>query len=281
MRAIDQRLRHVNSRQNALVKELRKAFHSAEPTPDGYSAAEGVRILEEATRSGVRFKAVFFRESALDRAHKLLPQLAAQVDAVLLPDDVFDSAVLSNSPQGVAALLKLKTFDLGHVLLTPNPLFLGVAGLQDPGNLGTIIRSSEAFGATGVLAAEATVQPSSPKVIRASAGSVFRLPVIRVELVSALRQLRERGVALWATSSHKGEPLERVELTGPTAVFIGSEGAGISREVLAQMDGTLVIPQSPRVESLNAGIAASIILYEAARQRRSMNHDSGDRGTVA
>jgi TrmH family RNA methyltransferase len=268
------RLRPVNSRQNTAVKELRAAFHSGAPTDDGHSAIEGMHLIEEAIRSGLRFKTVFFSESAQARSNKLLPQLAAQVEILLLPDDVFASAVLTDAPQGVAALVKLKTFKLVDMLRAPNPLFLGVAGLQDPGNLGTILRSAEAFGANGVLVGEKTVSPWNPKVIRGSSGSVFRLPVVKVEWPSAVEALHEKGVKIWATSSHKGEPLHDVDLSGPSIVIVGGEGAGISRELLAAVDGTLAIPHSSKVESLNAGIAASIVMYEASRQRDIRHGDT-------
>jgi RNA methyltransferase, TrmH family len=249
------------------VKELRKAFHSGAPTDDGYSAVEGMHLLEEAIRSGIRFKTVFFSDSATERAGKLLPQLASQVETLLLPDDVFGSAVLTDAPQGVAALVKLKAFKLEDLLRAENPLVLGVAGVQDPGNLGTIVRSAEAFGAHGAVIGERTVSPWNPKVIRGSAGSVFRLPLVKMGLAGAIAEMQERGVKIWATSSHKGTALQEAELTGPSAVLIGNEGAGISREVMSAVDEMLVIPHSPRVESLNAGIAASLIVYEAARQR--------------
>ncbi len=226
-----------------------------------------MHLIEEAIRSGLRFKTVFFSQSAEDRANKLLPQLAAHVEVLLLPDDVFASAVLTESPQGVAALAKLKTFKLEDVLRAENPLLLGVAGLQDPGNLGTILRSAEAFGANGVLIGERTVSPWNPKVIRGSSGSVFRLPVVKVKWEEVIEELKAAGIKIWATSSHKGEPLDEVDLSKPSIVIIGSEGGGVSREVLAAVDGTLAIEHSPRVESLNAGIAASIVMYEAQRQR--------------
>jgi len=273
---MNERLRPVNSRQNNAVKELRKAFHSGTPTDDGYSAVEGVHLLEEAIRSGLRFKTVFFSESAEDRANKLLPQLAAQVETLLLPDDVFASAVLTDSPQGVAGLVKLKTFKLADMLHTKNPLFLGVAGVQDPGNLGTILRSAEAFGATGVLIGDRTVSPWNPKVIRGSSGSVFRLPVVKVDWNEAIEQLKAINVRIFATSSHKGQPLHQIDLSGPAIVIVGSEGAGVPRELLAAVDGTLAIPHSPRVESLNAGNAASIVMYEAARQRQHPARRHGD-----
>jgi TrmH family RNA methyltransferase len=226
-----------------------------------------MRILEEAIRSGLKFKAVFFRASAENRAERLLPQLAAHVETLLLPDKLFASAVPSQTPQGVAALVRCKTFKLEDVLAKSQtgPL-LAIAGVQDPGNLGTILRSAEAFGAGGVLLGEGTVSPFNSKVVRASAGSVFRLPIVQAKLPGILDQMRERGLRLIATSSHKGTPLDQATLTGPLAIFIGSEGAGLPRELLSQMTETVVISHSPIVESLNAGVAASIVLYEAARQ---------------
>lgn len=264
---MQERLRSVTSRQNGAVKELRAAFHTGKPTEDGYSAVEGMHLLEEAIRSGLRFKTVFFSEGAQERAHKLLPQLAAQVETLLLPDEVFESAVLTDAPQGVAALVKLKSYKLEDVLRAENPLLIGVAGVQDPGNLGTILRSAEAFGAHAVLLGERTVSAWNPKVIRGSSGSVFRLPVVKVEFGAAIAEVKARGVRVLATSSHKGASLPEVDFSGAVMVLIGSEGGGVSRELVSEVDGSIAIPHSPRVESLNAGIAASIILYEAARQR--------------
>ncbi len=263
------RLRHISSAQNSLVKELRRAFARGELTGDGHCAIEGLRIAEEAIRSGLRFRALFFRESATSAADRLLPQIGAHVETIELPDAVFDSAVATESPQGVAALVKLKSFDLDDVLRAPEPLVLVAAGVQDPGNLGTMLRSAEAFGATGVLVAEKTVSHLSPKTIRASAGSAFRLALVTVTLGEVLPRLREAGLRLVATSSHKGTPADQADLAGKLALFIGNEGAGLPREVLKEMDETLAIPHSAKVESLNAGIAASILLYEAARQRRA------------
>src|SRR5580700_9741386 len=271
------RLRRIEGRHNSLVKQLRQAFSRAELTEAGDCAIEGLRILEEAIRSGLRFNAVFFRESAQDRAERLLPQLGAQVETLLLPDKLFDSLVPSESPQGVAALVRLKKFSLDDVVekerLQVGPIVV-LAGLQDPGNLGTILRSAEAFGSAGVVLGEGTVSPFNTKVIRASAGSIFRLPVVLsknnggVEGITAT--FRVQAVRMIATSSHKGTPLDQARLTGPSAVFIGSEGSGLPRNLMAQVDELVAIPHSPQVESLNAGVAGSIVLYEAARQRGSV-----------
>lgn len=263
------RLRRVSSRQNALVKELRRALHAGERTADGACAIESIRLIEEAVRSGARFRAVFIRESDVARADRLLPQISSQAEALLLPDEVFDAAVATEGPQGVAALVKFKDFTLEDVLRADVPLVVSCAGLQDPGNLGAILRSAEAFGASGALLGEGTVSPFNPKAMRASAGSLFRLPTVQVKLADVLPVLRERGLRLVATSSHKGTPLEEARLSGPLAFFIGNEGAGLPRPLLAEMEETVAIPHAPRVESLNAAIAASIVLYEAARQRKA------------
>jgi RNA methyltransferase, TrmH family len=271
---ISERLR-VAGKNNPLVKELRRAFHHGELTAEGDCAIEGVRILEEAIRSGLKCRAVFFSQSAEARANRILPQIGSNVETLALPDAMFSAVVPSETPQGVAALVKMPQPALDEVV-APQPLkaakiaasrmFVVVVGLQDPGNLGTLIRSAEAFGAAGVILAGPNVSPFNSKAVRASAGSIFRVPVARADIAAVLAQLRKNGVRTVATSSHKGTPLQKARLSGEVAVFIGSEGAGVPREVLNAMDEIVVIPHSERVESLNAGVAASIILYEAARQ---------------
>lgn len=265
------RLRLVSSRQNALVKELRKSFSQSGLTQEGLVAIEGVRILEEAIRSGLRLQAVFFSEDGRVHAERLLPQISSHTEAILLPDAVFQSAVDTETPQGVAALVKPRIFRLEEILqgADENLLIIGLAGVQDPGNVGTVIRSAEAFFARAVLLGEKTASHFNAKVVRASAGSVFREPVMRVPLLEAVNTLKERGVRVVATSSHKGKPAAEIDLTGPLALLIGNEGAGLPPAVAALADELVTIPHSPRVESLNAGIAASILLYEAGRQRKS------------
>jgi TrmH family RNA methyltransferase len=266
--AVNNRLRAIEGKHNALVKDLRMAFARAEPTASGACAVEGLRIIEEAIRSGLRFESLFFSESARNKAERLLPQIGARVETLLIPDKLFSGAVPSESPQGVAALVHVKQHSLQDVFARAHlGMLVAVAGVQDPGNLGTILRSAEAFGAGGVLIGENTVSPFNPKVIRASAGSLFRLAFARAHLVQVLPELRACGIRLLATSSHKGAPLAHADLKGRVAVFVGSEGSGLSRELMAAMDDVIAIPHASQVESLNAGVAASIVLYEAARQR--------------
>jgi RNA methyltransferase, TrmH family len=274
-----QRLRRIEGRHNPLVKELRQAFAHSELTPGGDCAIEGVRIVEEAIRSGLRFRAVLFKESAPNLAERLLPQIGAHVETLLLADKLFDGAVPSETPQGVAALVRLRDFSLDDILerLQMGPVVV-VVGLQDPGNLGTILRSAEAFGSAGVVLGEGTVSAFNSKVIRASAGSLFRIPFVIGKtaggLEAVLAKFRTQAVRTIATSSHKGTPIDQAELTGSAAVFIGSEGSGLPRGLMSQVDELVAIPHTAQVESLNAGVAGSIVLYEATRQRRSRSLES-------
>jgi len=264
----DERARPIPGRHHSLIKELRQAFSRGELTSAGDCAIEGFRIIEEAIRSRAKVRAVFVREGSQARATRLLPQLGSQVEVLRLPDRVFDSIVPSQAPQGVAALVAIKSFSSADVIanVRSGPLLV-IAGVQDPGNLGTMLRSAEAFGAKGVCLGEGTVSAYNSKVIRASAGSVFRLPVARAELSALIEELRARGIRLVATSAHKGVPLESARPGEKTAIFIGNEGAGIPKKLLREMDELIVIPHSSTVESLNAAVAAAIVLYEFGKQR--------------
>ncbi len=152
-----------------------------------------------------------------------------------------------------------------------------LAEIQDPGNVGTILRSAEAFGATGAISTRGTADPWSPKALRASAGAALRLPLLRgMAIPVLLAQLRIARVKIYATSAAPsaesaattGFP-DQIDLREPAAIFIGNEGSGLSSDIIHAADAVLTIPIRHNVESLNAGVAASIVLYEAARQRRS------------
>jgi RNA methyltransferase, TrmH family len=260
------RLRPVTSRHNQQLKELRLAFRRAALTPEGECAIEGIKLIEEALRSGNNLSSMFFSETARPLAEKLLPMIKAHTETLVLPNALFNSIVPSDTPQGVAALVKLPAYSSAELLdRAHNTPLVVAAGLQDPGNLGTILRSAEAFGAAGIFLTEGTVSPYNSKVLRGSAGSILRLPFRQISSAELIPLLRARGIRLIATSSHQGTPLPRISWALPLAIFIGNEGAGLSYELMREMDETVVIPQAKQVESLNAGVAASIVLYETAR----------------
>src|SRR5271154_350985 len=194
------RLRPVAGRHNPRLKELRQAFRRAELTAQGECAIEGVKLLEEALRSGLHLESVFFSESARPLAEKLLSEISARTETLVLPNALFNSIVPSETPQGVAGRLKVHAFTAAQLLTRAGggPLLVA-SGLQGPGNLGTILRSAEAFGAAGVFLIEGTVSPYNWKVLRASAGSAFRLPFLQISSAELLPMLRARSVRLLAT----------------------------------------------------------------------------------
>jgi TrmH family RNA methyltransferase len=269
----------VTSRANPRVKQLRAAFGGNAKLSGGLVSIEGEHLLQEALRSGLVFKTIFLSERR--SAPEWVP---GNVERMELSDEVFASAVDTRSPQGIAALLVPPVWSMGDACPPAEaggnaPLLLIAAGIQDPGNLGTLIRSAEAFGATGVLTSAGTVDEWNQKALRASAGSVFRVPVVAVT-PAEIAALKTRGVRLFAAvaaesgsnsvASGGGGAVVSVadaDLAGACALMIGNEGAGLSPELLALADASITIPTPGPVESLNAAVAGSLLLYEAARKR--------------
>ncbi|HEY3988624.1 MAG TPA: RNA methyltransferase [Acidobacteriaceae bacterium] len=256
------RPRLIESRQNPRVKELRAALARTGRTPEGLIAIEGEHLVSEAMRSQLRFAAVFLCEGYQPETE--LPQDAKHL---LLPADVFRSAIATEQPQGIAALVHPPAFSTDAIFRAAVPLILVLAGLQDPGNVGTLLRSAEAFAASGVLLLPGTASPWNPKTLRASAGSAFRMPTITASETEALDLLTEHNIPAIAAVAHAGIPISEAPLTGACALLIGNEGAGLSDTLLAAAVQRVTIPMPGNVESLNAAIAGSLLLYEAARQR--------------
>jgi RNA methyltransferase, TrmH family len=249
------------------VKELRASLSSGSISERGLVGIEGEHLLIEAIRSGIEIATIFVRsgdEAVLDR---LGPN--AKGDVIELPPDIFASAVTTESPQGIAALVKPRTFALEDALRGERPMVAIAAGLQDPGNLGTLIRSAEAFGASGIITLSGTVTQWNAKAMRASSGSVFRLPVMATDEEELFSRLQSSGIRTFAGVAEEGVAAPECNLAGPVALFIGNEGRGLSPEILRRTDERITIPCIGPVESLNAAIAGSILLYEASRQRRT------------
>ncbi|MFP5276485.1 MAG: TrmH family RNA methyltransferase [Acidobacteriota bacterium] len=258
-------VRIVQSKHNARVKELRQIL--ARPLTGGRVGMEGPNLLAEAIRAGLRMECVFVAQGA----EKLLESLdlPEETEILLTPKALLDSALTTETPQPIAALLeppKWTWADLLRKQAGPG-LVVVLAGLQDPGNLGTILRSAEAFGATGVVSLPGTVSPWNPKAIRASAGSVLRVPLIAAGEQDCLARLRAAGFGVFATAVRDARPVGELNLREPVALIIGNEGNGVPGALAAQSDGAVTIPHVGPAESLNAAVAASVLLYEAARQR--------------
>lgn len=253
----------VSSRANGRVKQLRAAFAGQARLSGGMMAIEGDHLLAEALRSGMVLKMVFVSERR--EVPKIVPH---GVEVLRLTDEVFASAVETRSPKGVAALIVPPVAVMDDVL-RGTPLVLIAAGLQDPGNLGTLVRSAEAFGATGVVVTPGTVSAWNQKALRASVGSVFRMPVVAAT-AEEIEGLKSRGVRLLATVGFddvETVAAQEMDFSTACALMIGNEGAGLAADWMEMADARVTIPCPGPVESLNAAIAGSLLLYEASRQR--------------
>ena len=281
----------ITSRENRWLKKFRAVLRGKAPEPGEPIGLEGPKLIEEAIRAGLEAEALLVSDSGEQELQGIL-QAASETDPgvprsriLRTTDKLFARVAGTETPQGVAGLFRAREWGFEDALRGPATgegafrgeptLVVVMAGVQDPGNVGTIVRSAEAFGATGAVAARGTADPWSPRALRASAGSALRLPMLRgVALPVLLAQLKMAGLKIFATSAAAGEAGEiQQDLTQPCAIFIGSEGAGLPAELASAADGTISIPMSEQVESLNAGIAAAVVLYEAARQRRNATTD--------
>jgi TrmH family RNA methyltransferase len=245
----------ITSPQNARVKELRAAF--ALRDKDERIAVEGDHLVHEALRSNVTNPLLFVREGYANN-------IPTNIETLHLTADVFDRSVATETPQGIALLFHPPT----PPLKKDPALILIAAGLQDPGNLGTLIRSAEAFGATQLITTAGTVSPWNQKAIRSSAGSVFRLPM---QLGQTPQQLAALKIKIFAAVADAATSFTAANLSEPCALLIGNEGAGLSADLLALATEKITIPTPGAVESLNAAIAGSLLLYEASRQRTASN----------
>jgi TrmH family RNA methyltransferase len=278
----------ITSRDNRWLKMFRTALRGTGPKGNEPIGVEGAKLVEEAVLSGLDTEALLLTDSS-ERLLEVILRAASE-SATGIPwtrilrttNKLFVSVAGTETPQGVAALFQQRPWSFDDVLrgaprrdgsLRGDPaLVVVLAGVQDPGNVGTIVRSAEAFGATGVISTRGTADPWSPKALRASAGSALRLPLLRGWAIPVLlAQLRMAQVKVYAAASRPGAGagsfiVGQADLRAPAAIFIGNEGAGLPGEVVRAADVTVSIPTN-EVESLNAGVAASIVLYEASRQR--------------
>ena len=261
-------IRIIESKQNARLKELRRALAEPARKANGLAGVEGPNLLEEALRAGLRIRTVFAGERLQHWVEAT--RLPHETEVLVMPSEILASVLSTETPQPVAALVEPPDWTWAHLLgdrKDASAMIVVLAGLQDPGNLGTILRSAEAFGATGVVCLPGTVNAWNPKAVRASAGSIFRVPLLYAGERDAMTMLREAGVRMLTTTAQGAQPVDLADLAEPVALMIGNEGNGVAPDLAMKADGAVTIPCPGPVESLNAAVAASVMLYEAARQR--------------
>jgi RNA methyltransferase, TrmH family len=256
----------ISSPHNALLREIRKAVRSGRPTPDGLVVAEGPHLLQEALHSAWRVERVLHTPEAERRFPDLLD--AADGLTIALPSRAFSPIATTETTQGIVALVRPFRWRWQDVIGSGRPLVVVLDTIQDPGNVGTILRSAEAFGATGILLTEGCAKSSNGKVLRAAAGSLFRLHFLEgLSHHEIVQHLVASRVKVYALDGSGHTLLTETSFRDPCALVTGNEGSGISPELLRVCEGIRIATE--HVESLNAAIACSIALFEAARQRNA------------
>jgi len=260
-------------RGHAVVRRLR-ALRRDRALRDSESVlvAEGTRLVREALASGAEIELIVTSPRLRERAEGagLARELArAGPPCYETADSVLESVQDARGAQPVLAVVRRPAWTEGTGLTPPAPLVVVACGLQDPGNLGALVRSAEAAGATACFVCGDSVDPFHPRAVRATMGSIFRLPLFVASPLDLLRRLRQHGIAALAASAHEGRDYRLADLRRPVALFLGREGSGLPDELDAALDGRIRIPLRPPVESLSVGAAAAVLLFEAARQREA------------
>ena len=272
-------MEQITSRRNPIVARFREITRSATPTGSTV-LLEGPRLIEEALAAGVPIDlaAVSTGTAAAHRAAAVLDHLdPALTRLVRVSPAVMEALSPVSTPSGFVALATLLPVGFDAAAPPPQPLVVGLLGVQDPGNTGAVIRAVEAGGATGVI----TVGGADPygwKALRGSMGSAFRLPVVRTLTRDEVRaEADARGLRVLAVGPRDGTPVSDTDLRGPCLVWLGGEGGGLDRGIVATADEVVSIPMHPPVDSLNIAVAAALIVYEAAGQRAGATAREGGR----
>lgn len=239
---------------------------------EGILVAEGIHLAEEALNSGADLELAVVSEQLEQRpgGPDLLGALADRgVPVHQTTRRHLDAAQDARSPQPILTLVRWRPRELDDLIQAAGDeaLLVVIEGIQDPGNLGSIVRSADAAGVSGLVVGGDSADPTHPRSVRATAGSLFRMPLAQVEPLEALTSLRDRGYRSLGSAPSAAERYDKANWSGPLALVLGREGSGLSPETLEAVDGTVGIPMRAGVDSLSVGAAAAVLLFAAARRR--------------
>jgi TrmH family RNA methyltransferase len=259
------------TRQHSSVRRYRELART--PAGNGVDRElllDGLHLLSEAHASGVVIETAAFEHRALDdvHAHALAEQLSASGTEVLIVSrPVLEAMSPVRTPSGSVGIARRAFAPLGAAMRGSSPLVVIAHDVQDPGNVGGIVRTAEAAGATAFVASTASADPFGWKALRGSMGSALRIPIARATIDDTIRESRKAGLSIAALVPRGGTPFYEADFRKPTALLLGGEGPGLSNELAGTADHRISIPMHTPVESLNVGVAAALVLYEAFRQR--------------
>lgn len=256
----------ITSNSNAQVKRLLQLQKKSKARDEEkVFLVEGLRMFSEVPAEWVQ--KVYISESLYNKKKQELHLEKFSVE--ILSDSVFQYVSDTKTPQGILCIVEQKKYDIEELLNIENPHFMVLDNLQDPGNLGTIVRTAEGAGVDAIFLSKGSVDIYNPKTIRSTMGSIYRMPVVYVDdLLELLNVFRKKGIKSYAAHLDGKKSYDKEDYQSGTAVLIGNEGNGLRDEVSASADIWVQIPMQGKVESLNAAIAASILMFEVYRQRR-------------
>ncbi len=248
----------IVSKSNKQLKDIKKLMDSAKARKEQkLFVVEGLRIVREVPEN--LLEKIYFSESFYGTCDKSLVKGEEGRNYEIVSDEVFKSISDTVTPQGILAVVKQPEYELKDLV---GGKLLVLDDIQDPGNLGTMLRTSEAAGVSGVIMSQGCADLFNPKVIRSTMGSVFRVPFLKANLIKTLGQLKKEGYRVYGAALDGAVFYNEISYGEKSAVVIGNEGNGISKEVLAAVDQKIKIPMAGKVESLNAAISAAVILYQ-------------------
>ena len=260
----------ITSSSNQRIKQVIQWQSKAkERRKDKVFVVEGAKMYLEAPAELIREVYVSQEFLVKNSSDEVLVQKMSETGYEEVSDEVFAKMSDTQTPQGILAVINQPAYKLNQLLSQSNPLFVVLENLQDPGNLGTILRTGEGAGVTGVIMSDNTVDIYNPKVIRSTMGSVYRVPfVYEKDLIAVLEKMHEKGIKTYAAHLKGQDYYDSFSFKEPTAFLIGNEGNGLTEALSKAASSYLKIPMEGKVESLNAGIAAALLMYEAHRQRK-------------
>lgn len=260
----------ISSASNPQMKNMSLLLKKAkERSEQGVYVIEGFKMFEEARKEGLLVKA-YASESFYASKLRENENYFTDIEYEIITDSVFNSVSETKTPQGIMAIVKQKEYLLENIIGAKEACILLLEDIRDPGNLGTMIRTAEGAGMTGIILNSSSVDIYNPKVIRSTMGSIYRVPIYQAkDFISVLKEIKKQDISIFAAHL-KGKHYDTEgTFRGKCAILIGNEANGLSEEVSAYSDVLIKIPMAGKVESLNAAVAAAILMYEAARQRRN------------
>lgn len=259
----------ITSESNGQIKELIKLQKQArERRKTNKFVAEGIKMVQEAINFN-KLDKIYVSESAFEKTSKKLGKKIDDISYEVVSDNVFKQISDTVTPQGVLAVVNMPEYDIKDILSDEKRAWVLLDDLRDPGNLGTIIRTSEGAGMSGVIMSKESVDLFNPKVVRATMGAIFRVPFCYVSsLTDIIDEIRESGYEVYATAMEGSVVYDHADYTKGAAFIIGNEANGVSDKVFERASTRIRIPMEGKLESLNAAVSAAIIMYEIARQKR-------------